>query len=244
LYWIRSDGSGEAQRLTDGKLFEVPHSFSPDGRRLAFSQLGNGGSFDIFTAPVEGGPGVRLGKAELFLGTPFNELYPAFSPDGRWLAYESNETGTNEVYVRPYPGPGGRWQISTGGGGFALWSRDGRELLFETLDWRVMAVSYTAKSDSFAAIIADDANGDKPITHLTSLLNFFDELRRRAPASKQGKSRDNRSLEIGWLDYSRKVRNSEVTFFATLHVDKIRESVEALTSWMPIRGIIWLPNVA
>jgi hypothetical protein len=118
------------------------------------------------------------------------------------------------VYVRPFPGPGGRWQISTGGGVFPGWSRDGRELLFETLDQRVMAVSCTAKGDSFAAgrprlwtearlvnsrltnydlapdgkrlaaFVADDAKVEKPPTHLTFLLNFFDELRRRAPASK------------------------------------------------------------
>jgi serine/threonine-protein kinase len=135
----------------------VPDSFSPDGKRLAFHQNGNGGSQDIFTAPGEVDPargalGFRLGKAERFLGTPFDEVSPAFSPDGRWLAYESNESGTNEVYVRPFPGPGGRWQISTGGGRLPRWSRDGRELLFETLDWLVMAVSYTAKGGSFAAL--------------------------------------------------------------------------------------------
>jgi len=212
IYWIRSDGSGEAQRLTDGKLQEAPYSFSPDAKRLAFYQTGNGGSMDIFTAPVENDPGhPKLGKAELFLGTPFNEVSPAFSPDGRWLAYQSNESGSREVYVRPFPGPGGRWQISTGGGRFPVWSRDRRELLFQTRDGRVMAASYTARGDSFtagkprvwtetrlldlgvysnydlapdgkrlAAILAD-SNDDKPPTHLTFLLNFFDELRRRAP---------------------------------------------------------------
>ena len=216
LYWIRSDGSGEAQRLTEGKPLETPYSFSPDGKRLAFHQTGNGGSQDIFTAPIEGDSGhPKLGKAELFLGTPFMEVFPAFSPDGRWLAYVSNESGINEVYVRSFPGPGGRWQVSTGGGLFPLWSRDGRELLFETPDQRVMATSYTAKGDSFAAgkarvwtevrlrsivysnydlapdgkrlaaFLADnDAGGDKPPTHLTFLLNFFDELRRRAAAGK------------------------------------------------------------
>jgi eukaryotic-like serine/threonine-protein kinase len=216
---VRSDGSGEAQRLTDGKVLELPYSFSPDGKRLAFQQSGGAGSWDVLTAPVEADPargasGFRLGKAELFLGTPFFEVYPAFSPDGRWLAYVSNESGTNEVYVRPFPGPGGRWQISTGGGRFPLWSRDGRELFFETPDQHVMAASYTAKGDSFAAgkprmwpvvrlhdanafstydlapdgkhlaAILAEAGGQSGPTHLTFLLNFFDELRRRAPASK------------------------------------------------------------
>ena len=220
LYVIRSDGSGEAKRLTEGKPPEFPNSFSPDGKRLAFSQVGNGGGSDIFTMPIEadpgpGVPGVRLGKAELFLGTPFIEVHPAFSPDGRWLAYSSNESGTQEVYVRPFPGPGGRWQVSTGGGRLPLWSRDGRELLFQTLDRRVMAVTYTAKGDSFAAgkprlwtetrlrgignfsnydlapdgkrlaaFVANDASAEKPPTHLTFLLNFFDELRRKSPVGQ------------------------------------------------------------
>jgi Tol biopolymer transport system component len=108
--------SNPPTRLTDGKFIAAPYSFSPDGKRVAFHQIGNGGSPDIFTALVEADPargalGVRLGKAELFLGTPFVERYPAFSPDGRWLAYESDESGTSEVHVRPFPGPGGRWQI-------------------------------------------------------------------------------------------------------------------------------------
>lgn len=216
LYWIRSDGSGEAQRLTDGKLGESPRSISPDGKRLAFTREGNAGSQDIFTALIEGDSGhPKLGKPELFLGTPFNEFSPAFSPDGRWLAYESNESGTFEVYVRPFPGPGGRWVISAGGATDAVWSRDGRELLFVTPEQHVMTVSYTAKGDSFAAgkprlwtearlfypqgssyydlapdgkrlavMVADEQNSGKLPTHLTFLLNFFDELQRRAPEGK------------------------------------------------------------
>ena len=214
LFAIRSDGSGEAKRLTEGKPSEIPYSFSPDGKRLAIFQRGNGNNMDIFTMAVAADSGLRLGKAELFLGTPFIEVTPAFSPDGRWLAYASNESGTFEVYVRPFPGPGGRWQVSTGGGRWPLWSRDGRELLFQTLDRRVMAVTYTAKGDSFAAgkprlwtetrlgntgtfsnydlapdgkrlaaIVAADASVEKPPTHLTFPLNFFDELRRKAPGS-------------------------------------------------------------
>jgi Tol biopolymer transport system component len=213
LYWIRSDGSGEAQRLTDGKTEALPSSFSPDGKRLAFMANGNSGSEDIFTVPVEGDSvHVHLGKPELFLGTPFFEGNPMFSPDGRWLAYDSNESGTFEAYVRPFPGPGAKWQVSTDGGSVPLWSRDGRELVYEALDGRVMAVSYTAKGDFFdaekprawsearllsvyggpvydlapdgkrlAAILASD-EAEKLPTHLTFLLNFFDELRRRAQA--------------------------------------------------------------
>jgi Tol biopolymer transport system component len=219
LYWIRSDGSGEAHRLTGGKSQESPYSISPDGKRLAFHQDGgNSGSQDIFTASIESDSGhPKLGKAELFLGTPSLEICPAFSPDGRWLAYQSNESGNFEVYVRPFPGPGGRSQISTGGGFFPLWSRNARDLVFQTPDFRVMAVSYTAKGDAFApgklrvwtetrlrnpgtigvsnydlapngkrlaALLADDASGEKLPTHLTFLLNFYDELRRRAPGNK------------------------------------------------------------
>jgi serine/threonine-protein kinase len=212
LHWIRSDGSGEAQRLTDGKLGEYPYSFSPDGKILAFSQHGNGGKPDIFTAAIEGDEAhPRLGKPELFVGTPSVEVYPAFSPDGRWLAYCSNETGAHEVYVRPFPArEGGRWRISEGGGVYPLWSRDGRELLFQTKDQRVMTVRYTVEGDSFKAakpslwsearlanlsvhnydlapdgkriaaiMAADDSNGRTPLTHLTFLVNFFDELERR-----------------------------------------------------------------
>jgi serine/threonine-protein kinase len=216
LYAIRSDGSGEAKRLMESKTASAG-SFSPDGRRLVIHQTGDGGTEDIFTVPVEvdagpGGPGLRFGKPELFLGTPSMEFYAAFSPDGRWVAYQSNESGIYEVYVRPFPGPGGRWQVSTGGGREVMWSRDGRELLFQIPDGRVMAAAYTAKGSSFAAgkprvwaetrirasgwgpnyditpdgkrlaaIVADDSTGGKLPTHLTFLLNFFDELRRKAP---------------------------------------------------------------
>jgi hypothetical protein len=83
--------------------------------------------------------------------TPFAGAFPAFSPDGHWLAYASVESGMSQVYVRPFPGPGGRWQISTAGGTLPVWSHDGRQLFFETLDQHVMRVSYSARGDSFAS---------------------------------------------------------------------------------------------
>ena len=130
FYWIRADGAGEAQRLTNNQhLFA--HSFSPDGKRMAYDQMNTDGRWEIWTAPVEGDRDhPRLGKPEPFLHTSFSEQKPAFSPDGHWLAYSSNESGALELYVRPFPGPGGKWQISTGGGDYPIWSRDGHNLFF------------------------------------------------------------------------------------------------------------------
>jgi serine/threonine-protein kinase len=220
IYATRSDGSGEALRLTDGKNSEVPSAFSPDGKHLAISQRGNSGSRDIFTLPVEAddgtaGAGFRLGKAKLFLGTPLEERDPEFSPDGRWLAYTSNESGVYEVYVRPFPGPGGRWQVSAGGGRGPLWSRGSQELLFQNVEGRIMAATYTTKGDSFmadtprvwtetrlrgyvifhnydltpdgkrlAGFVAYDPENDKLPAHLTVLLNFTDEVRRKVREGK------------------------------------------------------------
>jgi WD40 repeat protein/predicted Ser/Thr protein kinase len=154
MYWIRADGSGEPQRLTDGKTMQIPSSFSPDGKRLAYQQLSDDGNWEIWTAPVEGdgdwgAPGARLGKPERFLRTS-GLGFPAFSPDGRWLAYQSNETGRYEVFVRPFRGPGSKSPISTEGGRFPVWSRNGRELFYLGPDQRIMVAGYTAIGDSLA----------------------------------------------------------------------------------------------
>ena len=97
----------------------------------------------------------KPGKPELFLRTPFGGGWPAFSPDGRWIAYTSNESGRNEVYVRPFGGGASsgsrKWQISTGGGRYPIWSRDGRELFYETPESQIMVAAYTTQADSFAA---------------------------------------------------------------------------------------------
>jgi Tol biopolymer transport system component len=156
IYWIRADGAGEPKRLTeiDEKTFQSPRSFSPDGKRLVYSQYQQTSNFggEIWSAPVEGDPDrPRLGKAEAFLHTPFSAWDPALSPDGHWMAYSTNESGSYELYVRPFPGPGGKSQISTGGGKYPVWSRDGHQLFYLTPDRRIMATTYTAKGDSFAA---------------------------------------------------------------------------------------------
>jgi serine/threonine protein kinase/Tol biopolymer transport system component len=154
LWWIRADGAGDAQRLANWKSPQFPASWQPDGKVLAFSQLMPDASLDIMTLSIEGNEksGWKPGEPRPFLSTPFTEGTPAFSPDGRWLAYRSDESGNNEVYVRPFPGPGGKWQISTGGGLFPKWSHNGKELFYRaTTDGKIMEVTYTVFADSFHA---------------------------------------------------------------------------------------------
>lgn len=103
--------------------FYRPGDWSPDGRTLAVVHYSEATRFDILMLD-------REGAATPFLATDFSEQYPAFSPDGRWLAYSSNESGRMEVYVRPYPGPGRTLQVSTEGGFEPAWTRDGREIIF------------------------------------------------------------------------------------------------------------------
>ena len=149
---IRSDGSGKPQSLTQSKNLQVPWSFTPDGKRLAFLEQDSKTGYDLWTVPLESdSAGLRAGKPEVFLQTPADERTPAFSPDGRWMAYVSDESGTYQVYVRAFPDKGGKWQISNSGGMYPMWSRTGHELFFEALDNHIMAAAYTEKGDSFVA---------------------------------------------------------------------------------------------
>jgi Tol biopolymer transport system component len=152
LYWIRADGSGEATRLADEKIQGIPRSFFPDGSRLAFNMSnGTSGATEIWTAPLEGdSEHLRLGEATRFVDAATPVPDAQFSPDGRWMAYVSAELGRTEIFVRPFPGPGGTWQISTGGGRFPVWSRNGHDLLFVGPDQRIRVVSYTSRGDSFS----------------------------------------------------------------------------------------------
>jgi serine/threonine-protein kinase len=154
LWWIRADGAGNPQRLAESTSVQYARSWRSDGKVLAFMQQNPDSTSDILTLSIEGDEksGWKPGEPKPFLNSPFSEINPAFSPDGRWLAYSSNESGTNELYVRPFPGPGGKWQISTGGGVYAKWSRNGKEMFYRTADSKqIMVVTYTAAGDSFRA---------------------------------------------------------------------------------------------
>ena len=115
----------------------------PDGQLLAFVEV------NPTTGWTSGCCGSSDRKAQPFLRTPFNESAPRFSPDGRWLAYISDESGRYEIYVQPYPGPGGKWQISTEGGTEPVWNPNGRELFYRSGD-KMMAVDI-ATQPRFAA---------------------------------------------------------------------------------------------
>ena len=192
-------------------------SFTIDGKRLAYAEVdrANGGAGGIWTVSIEDdGNQLRAGKPEPFLQTQSTGGQSDFSPDGRWLAYQSDESGTNEVYVRAFPAPvsgqGSKWQISNSGGTRPIWSPNGRELLYRAGD-QIMAVNYTVKGDAFVAdkprlwsklggaIDFDLAPDGKRLlvlmpvetpgaTHanhgVVFLQNFFDELRRLVPVGQ------------------------------------------------------------
>ncbi len=154
LYWQRADGTGEVQRLTESKYRQLPGSWHPSGRFLAFSEARPQAGEDLMILPIEGdqATGWKPGTPTAFLATPQTESSPMFSPDGRWIAYISNETGRNEIYVRPFPGPGGKWQISNGTSDDPTWSRARRELFFASAtDLRLMVAPYTVVGESFQA---------------------------------------------------------------------------------------------
>src|SRR5262249_54561673 len=125
-----------------------------DGRRLAYDDnVASGPAVEIWTLPLDltEPEHPKPGKPEPFLTTAPRQVDASFSPDGKWIAYSSNESGIDDVFVRPFPGPGGKWRISTGGGKFPTWSRTGRELYyFSLLDGRIMTASYTLQGDSFS----------------------------------------------------------------------------------------------
>jgi serine/threonine-protein kinase len=128
IFWKPADGSGTEERLpTVGTGSQAPYSFSPDGRTLFYQELDTKTSYDLWVLPLQG-----ESKPQPFLQTPFSERSPLLSPDGRWLAYSSDESGRYEIYVRPFPGPGGKWQISTEGAAEVTWSPKGNELFFRT----------------------------------------------------------------------------------------------------------------
>jgi len=147
-------------------------------------------------------------KPQPFLHTPFNETAPTFSPDSRWLAYASDETGRYEIYVQPYPGPGGKWQISTEGGTEPVWAHNGE--IFYRQGNKMMAAgtttqptfsadnpkmlfegqyvpslqtmpNYEVSRDGQRFLMVKASEQTEAATQINVVLNWFEELKRRVP---------------------------------------------------------------
>jgi eukaryotic-like serine/threonine-protein kinase len=203
LYWQPADGSADPELLTSSELAgnNVPGSWSPDGRVLTFMEINPNTGYDVYT--------LKDGKPQPFVNTASLETAPRFSPDGRFIAYASDESGRLEVYVKPYPGPGGKWQISTEGGSEPVWNPKGRELFYRNGN-RMMAVDVATESGFSAGkpkmvfegsyvptprsfpdydvssdgqrflMLKADAQAQGP-TQINVVLNWFEELKQKVP---------------------------------------------------------------
>jgi serine/threonine protein kinase len=143
-----ADGGGSEEKLLETPgVREAPFSVSSDGRYVAYirSDSKSTSKFDVWALPLFGD-----GKPFSLVNTEFNEVVPMISPDDKWLAYMSDESGRFEVNIRPFPAGAGKWQVSSGGGQLPHWRKDGKELVFSTLDQQLMAVDVRASGASIA----------------------------------------------------------------------------------------------
>jgi hypothetical protein len=216
LFWQLADGSGGLERLATSENPQVPNSWSQDGKLLAFIEINPSTGNDIWVLGM-GDPSLGSGqvrKAQPFLRTPFLESAPRFSPDGHWLAYISDESGRIEIYVQPYPDPGGKWQISTEGGTEPAWNRNGRELFYRSGN-KMMAVDiatqpsftagkprmlfegpYVATTGTFPnydvspdgqrfLMLKPTESAEAAPTQINVVLNWFEELKQKVPTGKK-----------------------------------------------------------
>jgi Tol biopolymer transport system component len=205
MFWQAADGSGKAERLTTSENQQNPSSWSPDGQALVYMDNDPTTSWDVWVLRFSDR------KAQPFLRTSAYEGGAQFSPDGRWLTYVSDESGRLEVYVQPYPGPGGKWQISTEGGTQPVWNPNGRELFYRSSD-KMMAVDITTQPNftvgkpkmlfegAYLSLLGTSPSYDvspdgqrflmlkgestQSITQINIVQNWFEDLKRRVPPGK------------------------------------------------------------
>jgi Tol biopolymer transport system component len=146
LYQKVTSGAGDEEPLLESMQAKIASGFSPDGRFLVYSVLDPKTRFDIWVLPLFGDR-----KPFSFLQTEAGEMGGQISPNGRWMAYSSNESGTYEVYVRPFPPGPGKWQVSRDGGSQPRWRGDGKELFYLSTDRRMMAVDIKTDQPAFEA---------------------------------------------------------------------------------------------
>ncbi|MBL8203177.1 MAG: PD40 domain-containing protein [Blastocatellia bacterium] len=143
LYWKAADGSDNAERLTTSSNLQLPGTFTPDGKTLLFTEIDPNTRNDIWALEVNEPTATR--RPRPLLQTEADEAQPALSPDGRWLAYTTKDSGQWQIYVQSFPDLQGKWQISTEGGMEPVWSKSGKELFYRAGD-KVMAVTISTAS--------------------------------------------------------------------------------------------------
>jgi Tol biopolymer transport system component len=144
--FIRKSGGGDEEALLRSDQDKQATDWSRDGRFLVYNQSDhvNSAITDIWLLPM-----TEKGKPRPFLNTEANERDGRLSPDGRWMLYTSDESGKNEVYVAPFPGPGGKWQVSTGGANGATWTQNGKEIVYSRPDSTVVSLVVHASANAF-----------------------------------------------------------------------------------------------
>jgi serine/threonine protein kinase len=152
LYQRAASGRGEVQALLPSGDNQIATDWSRDGRYVVFQRTNPDQNYDLWILPLTGATGTaETGEPFLFLQTSANEGWGKFSPDGHWLAYTSDETGRNEVFVQSFPDAGSKFQVSEGGGNAPVWRRDGKELFYESAEGKMTAVTVEAGADRFVA---------------------------------------------------------------------------------------------
>jgi serine/threonine protein kinase len=203
LFWQSADGSGAAERLMTDDNVQIASSWSHDGQLLLFEETGAGTGYDVWTYRTSDH------KAQPLLNSRFNEIGPRFSPDGHWMTYASDESGRYEVYVQPYPGPGGKWQISAEGGTEPIWAgngelfyRNGEKLMVAQTTVRPTFSAGTPKTlfeGSYAIYqsipdydVSPDAQrflflntGNEARAEISVVVNWTEDLKQRSAPAKQ-----------------------------------------------------------
>jgi serine/threonine-protein kinase len=208
LFWLPYDGSSPMERLTTSEFEQDPGSWSSDGKTLALVENHADTGLDIALLDV------RSGRVTPLLNSQFNEEFPDFSPDGRWIAYTSDESNRNEVYMRPFPGPGMKQQVSSEGGVEPLWARNGKQLFYR---WQNQVWVVDVRTDGGLAtskphllfekpgytggdpircydlsidgqrflMVKREQTKPTPVTEMILVQNWFEEIKRLAPTGKK-----------------------------------------------------------
>ena len=146
LYWKAASGAGKDELLLRSATSKTVDDWSLDGKFIIYEDADPKTKQDVWVLPMSGER-----KPMPYLQTEFNEVHARFSPDGRWVAYVSDESGQPEVYVQSFPATGGKWQISSGGGDQPLWRRDGKELFYVATGGKLMAAEINPRASAFHA---------------------------------------------------------------------------------------------